>query len=425
MSYNRRSVLQGIGAMGATLAFSGLASAANGSTRFIARVTNRGTERLERAGYTVHSSLAGGDIVLLSGDGTPEDIAAVRGVKTAAYDFEFELESPAVTADVDVAMDDDFYDEYLWDKQIQEVKEAHEYATGTGRQIAVIDTGIDDTHPDLTVDTDASVSIIDGDFGEHTGDVGDHGTHVAGTVAGNGTLGMLGTAPDATLLSVRIFDDDGGAAFGDVLLGMEYAASVGADAANMSLGTPPIPPQENAAQYRRFMESVANGVTKEGTVLVGSAGNSDTSLQQGGLFTLPNSLAGVVSVSASAPNDERAFYSNYGTNEVTVGAPGGGYETEAKTLSEDPAEVEWPFPLNLVFSTIPLDDGGYGWKAGTSMAAPQVAGLVALVRELEPTTNARQVTNAIAHGGQGANGRSDDEFGAGRTNALETVRRLS
>ncbi|MFC7230818.1 S8 family serine peptidase [Saliphagus sp. GCM10025308] len=284
-----------------------------------------------------------------------------------------------------------------------------------------MDTGVDDTHPDLTVDTERSVSIIEGQVGDHTGDVGYHGTHVAGTTAANGSVGMLGTAPDATIVSIRVFGTEGGATFGDILAGMEYAAGVGADAANMSIGTSPIPPAANADQYRRVMEPIAQSVTSAGTLLVGSAGNSDANLQQAGLFTLPNSLSGVLSVSATAPNDERAFYSNYGSNEIAVGAPGGGYETEEKTVSEDPDEVEWPYPTNLVYSTVP---GGYGWAAGTSMAAPQVTGLAGLVRELAPGSNTRRVWDAIAQGAEGTDGRSDPEFGAGRTNALKTVERL-
>lgn len=69
--------------------------------------------------------------------------------------------------------------------------------------------------------------------------------------------------------------------------------------------------------------------TRQGTVIVGSAGNHGESLQQKGLWTLPNSLAGVISTSATGPNDERTFYSNWGTNEIDIGAPGGGYETLA------------------------------------------------------------------------------------------------
>ncbi|MFC7238613.1 S8 family serine peptidase [Saliphagus sp. GCM10025317] len=421
----RRSLLQGLGALGATMTFTGLASASDGQARYLARTTGDAADTVSAAGFDVRSTLANGRVLLATGpaDAT-DDLESVSGVSFALRDLAFELETPALVKMADTENStavDQVYDQYLWDKQVQQVREAHEHATGAGRTVAIIDTGVDDTHPDLTVDTERSVSIIEGQVGDHTGDVGYHGTHVAGTTAANGSVGMLGTAPDATIVSIRVFGTEGGATFGDILAGMEYAAGVGADAANMSIGTSPIPPAANADQYRRVMEPIAQSVTSAGTLLVGSAGNSDANLQQAGLFTLPNSLSGVLSVSATAPNDERAFYSNYGSNEIAVGAPGGGYETEEKTVSEDPDEVEWPYPTNLVYSTVP---GGYGWAAGTSMAAPQVTGLAGLVRELAPGSNTRRVWDAIAQGAEGTDGRSDPEFGAGRTNALKTVERL-
>jgi subtilisin family serine protease len=424
MPLNRRSVLKGIGTVGATLTFTGFATASGGRARYVVGANGNAAGEVEAADYDMLNELAGGDVLLVAGpEGKSEEIAGINGVSTALRDFDVELEDPVFEedagADAEAAVED-VYDEYLWDKQVQQVREAHKHATGAGRTVAVLDTGVDDTHPDLDVDVEHSAAIIDGQPEPHDGPRGgDHATHVAGTVAGTGTVGMLGTAPDATIVSVRILGPDTGT-WGDILAAMEYAADIGADAANMSIGTDPLPPQANAAQYRRLLQSTANQTTNQGTLLVGSAGNSDTRLQQGGIFTLPNSLAGVMSVSAAAPNDRRAFYSNYGTNEIDVGAPGGGYETLEKTLATE--GVEWPFPLNLVYSTLP--GGRYGWKAGTSMAAPQVSGLAALVCEAAPDTNAKQVQNAIQHGAEGNPGRGDPEFAAGRTNALATLERL-
>ncbi|WP_455429879.1 S8 family serine peptidase [Natronococcus zhouii] len=132
-----------------------------------------------------------------------------------------------------------------------------------------------------------------------------------------------------------------------------------------------------------------------------------------------------------------SYYSNYGTSDIDVGAPGGDYETQEKTFTEDFDEVARPWPLNAIFSTVPgedslsdpyvnttIDGDAYGWLMGTSMAAPQVAGLAALVRELEPDFSARYVENAIKRGAEGGDGQSDDELGAGRTNALDVVESL-
>lgn len=424
----RRTVLKAIGAGGLTLTFAGLVSA-DGEQRYLVRGSTGIERQVRRRGYSVEHSLADGTVLVV--DGEPEasdDLEGIDDVSTAVPDFAFELEEPELSASADVDVGDDDTDEddwpalfdQQWDKHVTDAAAAHESATGDGRRLAIIDTGIDHTHQDLgNVNTDASVSIIGGEIGDHTGDAGYHGTHVAGITAATGEVGVIGTAPDAELVSIRVFGEEGGATFGDILLAMEYAANVGTDAANMSIGTPPIPPQGNAEQYRRVMEPVAQAVTSRGTLLVGSAGNSDANLQQGGFFTLPNSLSGVTSISATGPNDERTFYSNYGTNEIDVGAPGGGYETLEKTLSEDENEVEWPFPTNLVLSTVPGDD--YAWLAGTSMAAPQVTGTAALVREIAPDANARQVEQAIKNGADLVNGQSDDDLGAGRLNAADTL----
>lgn len=412
MNLNRRTLIKGIGAAGATLAFTGQATASTGRTRYVTKAN--GGDGFDGTEFEVLAEVSG-DVVLVAGpDDAVEDLRNVDGVSIAVPDFGVELEVPE-TAESDATLSaEETYDDLLWDKQVQEVREAHGYATGAGRSVAVLDTGVDDTHQDLDVDVDRSVSVFDGGLTEHIGDTGTHGTHVAGTIAGTGDVSMTGTAPDATIVSVRILGEGSGT-FGDILVGMEYAASIGADAANMSIGTSPIPPQANALQYRQLLESVANTVTRDGTLLVGSAGNSSAELGREGVFTLPNSLSGVVSVSSTAPNDELSFFSNYGKSEIDVGAPGGAYETLEKTY--DPG-TEWPFPLNLVYSTVP---GGYDWKAGTSMAAPQVSGLAALVRELDESTNARQVESAIKHGAEGSSGRSDAETGAGRINALNTV----
>lgn len=438
---SRRGVLQTIGAAGSTLLFTGFATASDGQARYIVKANETATGAIESAGFEVLNELAGGSVLLVKGtENAADDLVGISGVSTAVRDVDVELEEPAIEAVTTEAPDtvDEVYDEYLWDKQIQQVREAHEYATGSGQTVAVIDTGVDDTHPDLDVDVDRSATMVDGEPAPHTGPSGgDHGTHVAGIAAGTGSDQMLGTAPDATVVSIRVLGPDTGT-FGDIAAGMEYAAEVGADSANISLGYMEPPQEVDVGHYRRMYESVANKVTRDGTLIVGSAGNDDTDLQ-GGWLRLWNGLAGVLGITATTPDNKRTFYSNYGTNDIDVGAPGGGYETVEKTYctpegivagtcndeGEDCDECEppeWPYPLNLIYSTVPE---GYGWKGGTSMAAPQVTGLAALVTELDEDANARQIEQAIKRGAEGTNGRGDPVLGAGRTNALNTVERVA
>lgn len=435
---SRRRALTAIGLSSAAVTFAGFATADDGRRRYIAETNGSATSEIESAGFEVLTALVDGNVVLAKGpENAADDLTEVRGVSTAVPDFAIEYEGPDVpSADAGEGGDrveaDDVYAEYLWDKRAQRVREAHEYATGAGRTIAVIDTGVDETHPDLEVDAERSATIVDGRPAAHTGDSGYHGTHVAGTIAGTGDVAMVGTAPDATLVSVRVLGPETGA-FGDVLAGMQYAGEIGADAANMSIGYMQLPQEGDVGAYRRLFEPVANRVTRDGTVLVGSGGNDETDLQ-GGWLRLWNGLAGVLGVSALTHEDALAYYSNYGTNDVDVGAPGGGYETREKTLTDDPDAVARPWPLNAVFSTVPeadsvpdpyvdttIDGESYGWLMGTSMAAPQVSGLAALVRQLDPDATPSQVEDAIKRGAEGTDGRSDPELGAGRLNALRTV----
>lgn len=475
MELDRRSLIKGIGAAGTTLLVTGTASAADGRARYLVRASQDAATAVADAGFEVVNELADGAVLLVNGpDGAVDDLRNVRGVADAMRDLEFELQDPVADARGEAAglpdTPDDAYDELLWDKQMQQVREAHEYATGAGRELAIIDTGIDDKHPDLNVDVERSVAVVEGELVDHTGAEHYHATHVAGTAAGTGDELMTGTAPGATLISVRVLYGGSGT-FSDIMVGMEYAGEIGVDAANISLGymEPARDLRGTVGQLKRLFEPVANHATRKGTLLVGSAGNDDTDLQ-GGWLRLWNGLSGVLGISALTPDGERTFYSNHGTNMVDAGAPGGGYEDLIRTYcgyaewveagrpqtpSEDPREPgtethvcfdedgnllattdedeaavcypctipEWPYPFNLVFSSMPA--GEYNWLAGTSMAAPQVTGLAALVRELDPDANARQVEQAIKQGAEGGDGRSDPVLGAGRVNALNTVERLS
>lgn len=430
----RRSAVKSIAAGALTLKFAGIASA-NGRTRYIvAGRGNRVVDRVEDAGFEVRNELADGDVLVVTGpDDSLDELGRIRGVSKAILDFKIELGGPVKERSLEDEHEYPAFWDIQWDKHVTEVADAHEVATGDGSTIAILDTGIDHTHPDLeNVNVDLSGVAYGGEIHNHTGDIDGHGTHVAGIAAATGEVGVIGTAPDAELVSLRVFtteEEEQADFWSDLLLAINYAADeVEADSINMSIGTiETLDGPVNAGGIRGVTEPVMQYATRQGTVIVGSAGNHGESLQQGGLWTLPNSLAGVVSISATGPNDELTFYSNWGTNEIDIGAPGGGYETLEKTLEEDPEEVEWPFPLNLVYNTYydpGEDESTYAWLAGTSMAAPQVAGTVALVREIDPDANANQVEKAIKKGAEGGNGRSDPDLGAGRINALNTVEEL-
>jgi subtilisin family serine protease len=435
MHFDRRTLVKGVAGLAATATITGTASAADGRTQYIIGANGNGVaDAIEAAGFEVRHELADGDVLVAVGPSdAAADIESVKGVKTANPDLKLELDEPEVDAEAaaeSAPSDGAALSDLQWDKEITDVFEAHEYATGEGTRVAIVDTGIDLNHPDLgNVNKDLGRAfVVDDDVPEiGPDDSGSHGTHVAGTVGATGESSVVGSAPDTELIPIRVFPANGGASFGDILAGIDYAAEIGADAANFSLGIPGVQqPGSELNKLKAEVQTVFQSAVRRGTVITGSAGNDSGSLQGSG-FTLPNSVPAAFTVSATSPADTLSFYSNFGTSDIDIAAPGGWYETIPRTLGEEgagePGDI--PFPENGVLSTIPVEQGKYGYKSGTSMAAPQVAGLAALVRELEPNANASQVEQAIQKGAEGANGKSDSEFGAGIINALNTVERLS
>ncbi|WP_435348896.1 S8 family peptidase [Haloarchaeobius sp. HRN-SO-5] len=476
-NHYRRDFLETVAASATALSAIGVATAADGRDQYVVTVRGKETRsRLDRTDADVLASVADGQVLLVAA----ESAASVRGV-TGVVDVRENLgyrpvgpqeRSTAESLDEELAP-------RQWDKQADTTGafQAHDTATGDGRTVAIIDTGIDTAHPDLrnsvergmlfrvdgnsspggspTVAGDTTIEARLPPAGESIApyiylgspdtrtqaaadDVDSHGSHCAGiaTARHHGDdIGIAGMAPDAEVVPLRVFywkeyegypydvDGDGEAESVtvttlwttdfDILSAIDYAGEIGADAANMSLGGGVIKGAAHQDGEHVAYQRVVQSAVQRGTVVTTSAGNADADLQHEGYYTLPNSVPGSISVSATAPNNERTFYSNYGTSDIDVGAPGGGYETLEKTLAEDTA---WPFPLNLVLSTVPpdLNDGlAYDWYAGTSMAAPQVAGLVALVREVNPALSAGQVQNVIETTARYSDGSGDEDVGAG------------
>lgn len=430
MELDRRSLLKAISAAGASLTVTGYATASDGRAEYVVTANSvRAGDRLAKAGFEVFREIADGQVLGVRGPANAElEIERSAGVQAVSRDVTVDLDTPVGPEPAKQNEEEEpAFSDLQWDNRRIDVAEAQDIATGEGTSVAVVDTGIDFDHPDLgNVNEDLAETFIPEDAEATDGaddSVRGHGTAVAGVVGATGAVGITGVAPDTDLIPVRVFPDEGGARFIDIFAGINYAAEVGADVANFSLGVPGVlPPQANEGGIRAAIQTVFQEAVRRGTVVSASAGNAGGNLQQGGGFSLPNSVPAAFSVSATGPNDELVFYSNFGTNEIDVAAPGGGYETLEKTLS---TETEFPFPTNLVFTTYPLELGGYTYIAGTSFSAPQVAGLAALVRDIDSGLNPKQVEQAIQSGAELANGKSDPELGAGRINALNTVENVS
>lgn len=245
---------------------------------------------------------------------------------------------------------------------------------GTGVKVAVLDTGVDITHPDLVGKISARQNFTEGE--EDDLDRVGHGTHVASTIAGSGAGSggkYKGVAPGASLLDGKVCVEYG-CAESWILAGMQWAAESGADVANMSLGgtnTPEIDPLEQA---------VNDLSTQYGTLFVIAAGNAGADETVGSPATAEAALA----VGAFTKTDELAEFSSRGPSadgwavKPEIAAPG---QEIVAARSKDGFLGE-PGQLYM-----PLD--------GTSMATPHVAGAAALLTQVHPEWTAAQRKAAL------------------------------
>lgn len=227
-------------------------------------------------------------------------------------------------------------------------------ARGDGVTIAIVDTGVDLSHPDLTPNLVPGRDIVDGD--DEPQDVDGHGTHVAGIAAaatGNG-VGGSGVAPNAKIMPVRVLGADGSGTEDDIAAGIRWAVEHGAQVINLSLG-------ESGFVARLRKGGPLNAAIREagaaGVVVVAASGN-EGSTRRSYRIGVP-----VIVVNASDRDGKPAAFSNAGDLRA-VAAPGVGILSTAPTA----ATTIWP-----------SGSAGYEQLDGTSMASPVVAGLAALL----------------------------------------------
>ncbi|MFB9308345.1 subtilisin family serine protease [Agromyces hippuratus] len=337
-----------------------------------------------------------------------QSVASTEGLGTTLVDDE---ESVALDASAVDAAGDPTGEQYWglqWDMTQIDVDQAHEITTGDPSVVVgVLDSGIDATHPDLAtqVAKDQSASCIGGvaDTSEAAWSptTSDHGTHVAGTIAAaiNG-VGIAGVAPGVKVASVKVVDDDGFIYPEAAICGYLWAADHDMPVTNNSYF---IDPWEfncvNDPRQRPVWQAVQRALaysTAQGTLTVASAGNSNVDLQHkfidssspndgsypvedrtitGACRDLPAEAPGVVTVSAVGPNEQKSYYSSYGLGVVDVTAPGGDTRFRTGGVSSTPSDG--------VLSTV-YPGGGWGYKQGTSMAGPHVAGVAALAVSAHP-----------------------------------------
>lgn len=319
-------------------------------------------------------------------------------------------------------------DPYLarqWALQRIQAEDAWTLADGSGAVIAVVDTGVDATHPDLI---EKVIVRPDSDFVEPDGncttrkakttciqdgahDEEGHGTHVAGIAAAatrNG-IGIAGVAPAAKILAVRVLDHNGDGTTADIAAGVRYAADQGADVLNLSLSYPS--GTDAVAKVRGELRPVYEAIAyawDKGAVVAVAAGNDSYPL-----CAEPALATNTLCVGATDRSDLRAWYSNSDATmtRAFVVAPGGG-----DTACE--ADVFSTY-LTTKRSTCGAE-AGYEFGSGTSMATPHVSGIAALLMS-EGLSNAEVVSCLLRTTDDlGAPGR-DPLYGYGRVNAFRAV----
>ncbi|MET1177341.1 S8 family serine peptidase [Peribacillus simplex] len=322
--------------------------------------------------------------------------------------------------------------------------------------VGVIDTGIDESHPDLKNNIIGGRNLVPAGMDEsETGDPTDikdrngHGTHVAGIIGANGKI--KGVGPDLGIRSYRVLYSEQALGLPAwVIDGIIAATNDKVDVINMSLrfynntkmtieGESYKSVAETLLWKRAIQYAVKNGVT-----VVAGSGNESLNLDdkkavneflnkmyepygmsvKGPATVVPAQMPGVINVSASTSwsTQQLAFYSNYGNSAIDVAAPGGDYGPKYAETN-DPAAAD---PSNLILSTWPTYLGtSYEFNAGTSMATPQVAGIAGVIKAAHPEYKPAQVTARIKQTAfdYGKNGQ-DALFGSGEANAYRALENI-
>lgn len=241
--------------------------------------------------------------------------------------------------------------------------------------IAVIDSGIDFTHPDLTNNEwtneapGASGDLHGWDYITNSGVITDeqgHGTAIAGIIAaqGNNAVGISGVMWRASLMSLRVLDNTGTGDIADAVEAIDYAVAHSAQVINISWGT---------TGESTFLKDAIRRALRRGVVVVCSAGNDGLDLDTTPYYPASFDLNNLIAVASTDNHDQLASWSNYGRQHVAVAVPG----------------------INILTTQM---GGGYWNVTGTSASAPLVSGIAGLVKTLYPWADSKDTAKAITDG---------------------------
>lgn len=385
------------------------------------------------------------NILVVTGVTDPAALRAIPGVKDVVPNYEHDMIDPmeagAFTTLAGLAPTGTnqstagFYANFSqWDMRVTQVDKAWAPSKGgLGAKVCITDSGIDGGHSNMIGKVVQATSFIAG----QTTDIFGHGSHVAGTISSLGlTGGTASMAPDAKLMDAKVFNSvGGGATTAVVLAAVAWCADNGADIINMSLGfNGGVPVAGNEAFIAAYQTGI-DYATNKGVLVVASAGNDNTQIPHATNKWIPAELNGVLSVGATGSTtatgftanvgfpagtnfDGKASYSNFGT-AVDVFAPGGNRPTTAWAVQHNILSI-----CSRVFNPACVGGTTYLYNAGTSMAAPHVAGLAAIIRSRFSTVPRslalrNRIERCITSSTQNIGPAST--FGGGRINAYRAI----
>ncbi len=279
--------------------------------------------------------------------------------------------------------------------------------------VGIIDSGIDYTHPDLVNNLFINPGEIPGNGLDDDGngfiddfrgwnfvagtnnpmDDNSHGTHVAGTIAaaGNNNLGVIGVAPQVKVVALKFLDSGGFGSIANAISAVNYANGLRDRGVNIVMTNN----SWGGGAYSTALEAAINGHRTRNMLFVAAAGNDNYNNDASPSYPASYSPDNVIAVAATDNRDGKASFSQWGLNSVDIAAPG------VSTLSTVPG-------------------GGYGYKNGTSMASPHVAGVAALLYSANPWASYQQIRDAIFNGGD-----PNAAFAATGSTPVKTGKRLN
>ncbi len=324
--------------------------------------------------------------------------------------------------------DDDFFFDLQWGHDAVDAPEAWDAGyRGAGVLVAVLDTGFDMDHPDLApnINYALSTSFVPGEPVDYTlPDTFSHGTHVAGTIAAaDNAFGVIGIAPEAELMLVKVLSDSGSGSFASVIAGIVHAANSGADVINMSLG------RSGGPEAPLIGEAIRYAVGRGAFVAVAAGNDYERDNPVERLAEQAAPIEGAMAVAAVGRGLTRAYYSGV-KPYVEIAAPGGDHRAAGSSSGAILQQTYSPIFTDtftggpLRYAAPRFDTFAYVYYQGTSMATPHVSGLAALLMS-QGITSPQAVEAAIKRFAtdKGAPG-VDQEYGSGLINPRNTLRGL-